>query len=194
MNNKDGVRTNQYRNRSVQDGVMRDGFKTRSTTDGTLMDGNRTRPTPNGTTGPLMDGIDGNRTGTNMNGMDGMNGMNGTHTTSNKDASDKIAKHISSVKGVSKATVVVHNNDAIVGLDVKAGENTSMVEKEVKRAVERVHPGYTVYVTTDKNLHSRIRGVQSQMVPLDGHPIRNMTEDVGTLIRDMGRTITAPFR
>ncbi|UVI31873.1 YhcN/YlaJ family sporulation lipoprotein [Paenibacillus spongiae] len=192
----DGVKTNQYKARTTHPGTplgtdgyrtrtttpapygTTDGFRTRSTTpygmDNTLTDGNRTR-----TTGPhtMMDG-----TGT------------GTHTSYHKDHSDKLAKHISSIKGVDKATVVVHNNDAIVGLDVKPGQNTSKITDEVRRTVEREHPGYKVHVTTDKNMHTRVKNFQTQMVPLDGHPIRNMSEDAGILIRDIGRTITAPFR
>lgn len=118
----------------------------------------------------------------------------GANSSSVKAASDKIAKHVYTVKGVSKATVIVHNRDAIVGIDVKRGENAKAVENQVREAVARSEPGYTVHVTSDKQYHARIRSLQSQMKPIDGHPVRNFSEDVGTLLRDIGHTVTAPFR
>ncbi|MDG0808437.1 YhcN/YlaJ family sporulation lipoprotein [Cohnella rhizosphaerae] len=111
-----------------------------------------------------------------------------------KAASDKIAKHVYKVKGVSKATVIVHNRDAIVGIDVKQGENAKDVENKVRETVARSEPGYTVHVTSDQRYHARIQTLQSQMKPLDGHPVRNFSEDVATLLRDIGRTVSAPFR
>lgn len=118
----------------------------------------------------------------------------GAGTSSNKAASDKIAKHVYAVKGVSKATVLVHNRDAIVGIDVKHGENAKTVENQVRQAVERSEPGYAVHVTSDKQYHARIQSLNSQMKPLDGHPVRNFSEDVATLLRDIGQTVSAPFR
>jgi hypothetical protein len=55
------------------------------------------------------------------------------HPFSNKHVSEKIAKNVSSVKGISKATVIVYNRDAIIGINVKKGENTSTVEQKVRQ-------------------------------------------------------------
>ncbi|MFC3799565.1 YhcN/YlaJ family sporulation lipoprotein [Cohnella sp. GCM10012308] len=118
----------------------------------------------------------------------------GANSSSYRAASDKIAKHVYKVKGVSKATVIVHNRDAIVGIDVKQGENAKAVENQVRETVARSEPGYTVHVTSDKQYHARIKTLNSQMVPLDGHPVRNFSEDVATLLRDIGHTVSAPFR
>ncbi len=114
--------------------------------------------------------------------------------STDQKVSDEIAKRVSGVKGVSKATVIVQNHDAIVGIDVKAGEDVKKVEQQVRREAERAESGYKVHVTSDRKLHTRIQSIRAQMKPLDGHPIRNFTEDVGTLIRDIGRTATAPLR
>ncbi|WP_337098502.1 YhcN/YlaJ family sporulation lipoprotein [Paenibacillus sp. YIM B09110] len=106
----------------------------------------------------------------------------------------QIEKEIAAIKGVDKHTVIVHNRNAIIGLDVKAGHNAAVVAKQIKQKAEQVGKGYTIHVTSDKSIHSRIQNMSQQMVPLDGHPVRNFTEDVGIIIRDIGRTVTAPFR
>ena len=119
---------------------------------------------------------------------------NAAHPSTNKAVSERIGKQVSKIKGVSKATVIVHRRDAIVGIDVKQGENAKAVETKVRQAVQGSEPGFAVHVTSDKQHHARIQNLHSQMVPLDGHPVRNFSEDVGILLRDMGRTVTAPFR
>ncbi|MBB6672935.1 YhcN/YlaJ family sporulation lipoprotein [Cohnella nanjingensis] len=120
---------------------------------------------------------------------------NSTHPSFNKKVSEKITKHVMTVKGVKKATVFVHDRDAIVGIDVKDGENTTRVAQNVRNSAEKAESGYKVHVTADKNLHTRIQTIHTQsLAPLDGHPVRNFAEDVRILIRDIGQTATAPFR
>jgi len=109
-------------------------------------------------------------------------------------AHGKIEKQVSGIKGVNKATVLVHDRDAIVAIDVKQGENVKSVENKVRQTVQRSDPEYRVHVTTDRAHHTRIQQIRSQMVPLDGHPVRNFAEDVGILIQDIGRAATRPFR
>jgi len=163
--------------------VKTNNYKAHSTEKRSIMNG----------TSP-MDGTRHTVDGTRHN-VDGSHPMNkSTHQSANLTVSEKIAKHVSAVSGVDKATVILNNRDAVVGIDLKSGANKAAVEQKVMQAVKRVEPNYAVHVTTDKKLHTRIRSLHGQMVPLDGHPIRNLSEDVGTLIRDMGRTITAPLR
>nr|WP_281423180.1 YhcN/YlaJ family sporulation lipoprotein [Paenibacillus oenotherae] len=167
----------------------------RSLDNRALTDGNGLRSLDRGT---AMDGI--NRDNT-MNGMNRDNTMNGVGTRPARNAnnpyenaSGRLLKHVSAINGVDKATVVINNRDAIIGIDVKAGANTADVARKVKAEAKKLEPKYNVHVTADKNMHSRIRGMQRQMVPLDGHPVRNFTEDIGILIRDIGRAVTAPLR
>ncbi|GIO12485.1 hypothetical protein J19TS2_20400 [Cohnella xylanilytica] len=112
-----------------------------------------------------------------------------------KQTSDVIARHVANVKGVRKTTVLVHGREAIIGIDVKGGENRATVENDVRHSVQTFKPGYRVHVAADKNLHARIQSIHAQSLkPLDGHPVRNFAQDVGILIRDIGRTAAAPFR
>jgi len=134
------------------------------------------------------------RTMDNRGMANGGNAYSTDGHAANKEVSERISRHISRMQGVSKATVFVHDRDAVVGLDLKNGTNRANVENAVRQSVEKMEPGYRVHVTADANLHSRIRTLQSQMVPLDGHPVRNLSEDVGILLRDIGHAVTAPFR
>jgi len=178
-----GVKTSQYKAHSINRNTT-DGYTARSYDHLNPRDGFTARPNDRLNT----------RDGYTTRSTNQRNVMNGTKTPVHKDISDKIVKQVASVKGVNKATVVVHNRDVIVGLDVKSGQNTAAVTRNVKHKVEKAKPGYKVHVTTDKKMHTRIQSIhQQQMVPLDGHPVRNFATDIGVLIKDIGRTVTAPM-
>ena len=112
------------------------------------------------------------------------------HPSSNEKASQKIKKEILKVKGIKKATVIVHNQDAIIGLDVNKDKDKKAIEQKVKSRVEKSSPNMKVHVTAEKEFHARIQRIHTNMVPLDGHPIYNFSEDVGILIRDIGNKVT----
>jgi len=135
-------------------------------------------------------GMNSGNYGTNDRNFHGTN----TRGTNDRALEEKLARHAKGVKGVDKATVIVHNKDVLVGIDVKHGDNSSTVARQVKRSIERAEKGYNVHVTADKKYHSKIMDMHTSMVPLDGHPVRDFSHDVGVLIRDIGRTVTAPFR
>lgn len=106
----------------------------------------------------------------------------------------KLLEQVRKVNGVQDATVFVSGDDIVVGLDVQDNNNGAVVEKRVKQALQKTHPGYNVHVTSDHGMHNRIREIQGQMMPMDGQPIRNMANDVADLLEDMGRAVTEPFR
>lgn len=164
---RDGVRTNQYQARSVNPNTLNpNGYV--HTTPGT-----RTYNTSNVNgmrTNSINDYNNAYGTGRTYSGTGAASNNNGmhnmsTHTTHtnayNKEVSQKIANHVSSMKGVRKATVVVYGKDAIVGLDVKGGSNTFAMTNDVRKAVQKIEPGYKVHVTTDSKLHSRIRNLNT---------------------------------
>lgn len=222
-NNRDnnGVRTNQYRynaNNFNPNGFTRNGMNNLATdnirNNGLNQYNNNygTNRTYSGN-GPFTGMRD---LGVNDNDM--RNG-NGNRNAYDKTVSKKIAKHVSAIKGVNSATVVVYGKDAIIGLDVNdngngnghghamgngnGSTNTSNLVNKVKRSVQDAHPGYNVYVTSDRNLNTRIRGLNPDMTPdgngngmapLNGRPVRNFADDVADLINDIGRTVTEPFR
>ncbi|MED4581776.1 YhcN/YlaJ family sporulation lipoprotein [Brevibacillus choshinensis] len=112
----------------------------------------------------------------------------------------QVAEHIAQVAkkidGVTKATAVVNRQDAVVGVDVKQGSDMKQTEKKVHAAVKSAEPSLNVHVTSDAKLHGRIQSIHSQTYSRtqDGHPVKDMGADISSLIRDIGRTVTAPFR
>jgi len=151
----------------------------------------------------------------NNNGMYGsnMNNMSTTNDTHYSRTVKQIASQAEKVQGVNRASVVVHNNDCIVGLDTN-NRNVAGIEKSVRNTLEKKYPSYKFHVTSDKKLHTRITGLHTNMsnnytnnnytrntgtmnnmnYGTDGHPIRDLATDVGDLIRDIGNAVTAPLR
>ncbi|MED0679852.1 YhcN/YlaJ family sporulation lipoprotein [Aneurinibacillus thermoaerophilus] len=111
----------------------------------------------------------------------------------NRAVADRMANAATKVVGVTRATAVVSGRDAVIGLDINnVTKSKTTIEREVAKAVKAAEPGYNVHVTTDGALHQRIRALSDQTRA--GHPVRTLTHDVGMLIRDIGRSVTAPFR
>jgi hypothetical protein len=114
------------------------------------------------------------------------------HHSSNEKASQDIQKEIAKVNGVDKATVIVHNQDAIIGLDVNNAKDKQVIEQNVRNVVWKSSPNMHVHVTSEEEYHARIQRLHTNMVPLDGHPISNFSEDAGILIRDMDNYVRNP--
>ncbi len=132
----------------------------------------------------------------------------------NRLLSDRIVKAADSVPGVSNAVAVVHRNDAVVGINTRTtaadARQRKVIEQRVYSAVRAVAPHHTIHVTSDPKLISRIHAMDQTVrahyyAHPTTHPFRtgptsvtqnaaNVGTDFATLIRDMGRTVTAPFR
>lgn len=127
----------------------------------------------------------------------GQNANRNDGTLNAKDTNkqhEMMLKHVRKVNGVNDATVFVNGNDIVVGLDLDNNAKRAEVEQNVTKALQEANAGYTVHVTSDASMHDRIRQIKGQMVPMDGHPIRNMAEDITVLLEDMGRMVTEPLR
>lgn len=142
-------------------------------------------------------GIDGD----GMNGINSLNGtnrMNGTDGTVHRLGMDhnksagQLANRAKQVSGVKKATVVIHNKDAIVGLDVDNIGKKAIIEKQVHAALKGQYPEYNIHVTSDQGMHKKIQTMNTSMT--NGHPLKTLANDVTIMIRDIGNAITAPLR
>jgi hypothetical protein len=123
-------------------------------------------------------------------------GMNGTGNRMNSVDPLKAASHLANraemVSGVKKASVVVHNNEAIVGVDIDNTGKKAIIEKQVYAALKGQYPAYNIHVTSDQNMHQKIKSMNGNLT--SGHPIKTMANDVAIMIRDIGNAITAPLR
>lgn len=179
-NRRDNVRNDRVRTQSTQNG--NDGF----------INGNASN---NGLNNQDMLG-DGRNMRNNATG----NGttLNGNDTMSNggqmNNQQDRLVQRVRNVNGVNDATVFVNGKDIIVGLELNNVGQRNKVEQDVRKALENDNKGYTVHVTSERAMHDRIRSIHGQMQPMDGHPVRDMANDIGDLLRDMGNAVTEPFR
>ncbi|WP_435921806.1 YhcN/YlaJ family sporulation lipoprotein [Paenibacillus sp. DYY-L-2] len=104
----------------------------------------------------------------------------------------QLSDRVSHMDGVDKATVLVSNQDILVGVDAKKGKDPKVVEENVRHHLTLDQPGYRVHVTSDKKLHARIRNLNTKVN--GGHPIQHFSNDVKAILRDIGKTVTAPFK
>lgn len=152
-----------------------------TTTDGLGM-------TNRGTT----DGLGMTNRGTTTDGL-GMksNDVNRVGVNYHKEAK-QLADRARLVSGVKKATVVVNNKDAIVGIDVNNVGKKATIEKQVHAALKNQYPHYNIHVTSDPNLHKRINTMNVNMG--SAHPVKTLANDVAIMIRDIGAAVTRPLR
>ncbi|WP_139996469.1 YhcN/YlaJ family sporulation lipoprotein [Paenibacillus paridis] len=150
-----------------------------------------------------MDNMTGNnRMYNNMNngtGIDntmenrmGNSTYNRMHGMNTKQSADQLASRARSVSGVKMATVVVHNNEAIVGLDIDNKGKKAIIEKQVYAALKGQYPAYNIHVTSDHAMHQKIQKMNAGMS--SNHPIKTLANDVTMMIRDIGNAVTAPLR
>jgi hypothetical protein len=154
------------------------------------------------------------------NGTLGGAGINRFGTTGyNRELADRIARAADAVPGVEGATAIVYGNDAVVGINTRfrTGDATQrhVVEQQVYTAARSVAPTHNVRVTSDSRMLTRITnlnnafrnnggnrntGFGNMNNTFTGGPttvagnLTNAGNDFAALIRDLGRTVTAPFR
>lgn len=141
----------------------------------------------------------GNNTGINgVNGMDSLNnGMtrnNRMMTTSlgdlNTNASD-LARKIGNLPEVDSATVVLTNDTAVVGVDLKGTNTNNNIGTALRQKIERMvkdetNNGITeVSITSDPDLFTRIRTMSTGMNRNTGTMGEEITNDIQQLIRDI---------
>ncbi|WP_051967799.1 YhcN/YlaJ family sporulation lipoprotein [Brevibacillus thermoruber] len=130
----------------------------------------------------------------------------------NHQLAERIAKAADSVPGVEAATAAIHGTDAVIGIRTRANvahvQQRKVIERQVHAAARKVAPNLNIRVTSDSAMFTRIRtinntvrdGLRGAASTLTTGPntvagnLTNAANDFGMLIRDLGRTVTAPFR
>lgn len=142
-------------------------------------------------------------------------GNKGPHNTRTNQAgvfdqnlSNRIAQAADNVPGVEGATAVVRGNDVIVGINTRVTNTTAtqqtVIERQVHSAVRTIAPTHRIRVTSDATMVTRIRSLATNVTGF-GKDMTNGPDTVGAnltragqdfmmLVRDLGRTATAPFR
>lgn len=128
----------------------------------------------------------------------------------NQNLAERLTKVADDVPGVERATVVVNGQDAVIGIRVRqnlAPEQGKVIEQQVHSAARAVSPSMNIRVTSEPAMFTRIRGMNDAIyneaqnrtnnahhVPSNvAHNVSNTANDFGILLKDLGRTVTAPF-
>lgn len=173
--NKNGVTTNRYQSQSVRNYEAN-------------------RYSLNSVTG--MDHLNRTNTITNTNNYantytnTNRNTANVNESSYNRALAEKLSKKAAAVRGVSHATAVVYGNDAIIGIDVNKGMNSRSVEQKVHDSVRADAKGLKVHITGDKNIHTRIRSLQTRLTGMGtGMGLNNLNNGTSS-VRPYGTTGT----
>lgn len=118
-------------------------------------------------------------------GMDNENrGNMNKMVTMNKDAS-KIAKNITDLNEVNKANVLITENEAVVGVNLRGntqGTMTNDLRQKIEKIVKKENKSIDkISITTDPNLVTRINTMTTNIG--NGNVVDNFAEEVKDLIR-----------
>lgn len=129
----------------------------------------------------------------------------------NQDMAERLTRAADDVPGVDRATVVVSGSDAVIGIRPRsnlAPQQVKVIEQQVHSAARSVAPSLNIRVTSDHDMFGRIRGINEAIYQgatnmknavtsgpntVSGN-LANTANDFTVLLRDLGRTVTAPFR
>ncbi|MCF6093730.1 YhcN/YlaJ family sporulation lipoprotein [Microaerobacter geothermalis] len=149
-------------------------YNNRYVTPGTY--GYDNRYSPYGTNiGPM------NNFGNNRFGTRGFNAYN------TNDLAERMADAAARVRGVDNASVLISGNNVLVGIDVdsRSRKSANQIESQVRAAINRVQPGFDVFVTSDRRFTQRIAGLNNNRLD---------TNDFNGILNDMRRGVTRPMR
>ena len=150
----------------------------------------------------------GGYTGTHMGGTrtNALSTYN-DHGGYNRELADRVERACSKINGVQSASAIVYQKDAIVGLQMKNGLNAKQrqsIERQAHETARTLVPNHQVKVTSDAAMTSRIKKMDGTFrqhahsmttgPTTVGGNLGNAANDFGMLVRDLGRTVTAPFR
>lgn len=118
-------------------------------------------------------------------GMDTENrGNTNKMVTMNKDA-NKIAKNITALNEVNKANVLITENEAVVGVNLRGntqGTMTNDLRQKIEKIVKQENKSIDkISITTDPNLVTRINTMTTNIG--NGNIVDNFAEEVKDLIR-----------
>ncbi|MBN6188213.1 YhcN/YlaJ family sporulation lipoprotein [Aneurinibacillus sp. BA2021] len=116
------------------------------------------------------------------------------NSAQDRKKAEQMARVAAKVSGVTRATAIVHGREAVIGIEGATAPDQKMLERNVQQALKRAEPGYNLHVTADKALIQRIRTLSTRIGGTGTSVLHTAEPDFAGLVRDIGRSITAPFR
>ncbi|HET7581031.1 MAG TPA: YhcN/YlaJ family sporulation lipoprotein [Bacillales bacterium] len=102
-----------------------------------------------------------------------------------------IANRVASMKNVENASVVVTDNDVLIG--VKTNDKTTKGMKSgIRKTAQTVVQGKNIHVATKPRMYNRIKNVHNNL--RDGNTVNEVGSDIRGIINDLGNAAKRPFQ
>ena len=138
----------------------------------------------------LDDGTNTNlNTGMVRNNTGNMRNTNMTTSLGNLNTrARELARKISALPEVEDATVVLHNDTALVGVNLNGNNNRNIstaLRNKIENMVKDNSNIKNVSITADPDMIDRITNISTSMTNTVGNDFRDFTNDIEELIRDI---------
>lgn len=129
---------------------------------------------------------------TDLGGSGYRNGVGLGAGAYNADRVDDIQGRVMNINGVRDAKVITHDNAIIVGVQAN-GKNQDQIVRQIRQQLQADARGEQIHVTTDPTLYNRIGDLDTRLRDNNGQAFGNAARDIGRLMNDLGRNVTAPL-
>ncbi|HET7656839.1 MAG TPA: YhcN/YlaJ family sporulation lipoprotein [Bacillales bacterium] len=123
----------------------------------------------------------------NNNGMGMMNGDN-----HHERQAQAIANKLADMKNIENTSVVVTDDNVLVGIKTNDRGVTKHLKSSVRKTVQGMVQGKDIHVATSPRMYNRIKNVNNNLQ--DGDGLNEVNSDVRGIINDLGDAVKRPFQ
>lgn len=131
----------------------------------------------------------GNRTNYNYNGQQAKG--TGHHPRKHAIQARTIAQRVASLKNIENTSVVVTDNDVLVGVKTH-DKNIGAIKNSIRKTVQGVVKNKRIYVTANPRMYNRIQNVRNNLNA--GGTLNEVSSDVTGIINDLANAAKRPFQ
>ncbi|HEX7064315.1 MAG TPA: YhcN/YlaJ family sporulation lipoprotein [Bacillales bacterium] len=121
------------------------------------------------------------------NGMGMMDGDN-----NHERQAQAIANKLADMKSIENTSVVVTDDNVLVGIKTHDRGVTKNLKSSVRRTVQGMVQGKDIHVATNPKMYNRIKNVSNNLQ--DGDGLNEVNSDVRGIINDLGDAAKRPFQ
>lgn len=130
--------------------------------------------------------------GNNMMGNGHNNGMMNNGNNNHEQQAQVIADKLADMNNVENTTVVVTDDNVLVGVKTHDGGVSKHFKSTIRRTVQGVVNNKDIHVTTNAKMYNRIQNVNNNLD--DGDGLNEVGSDINGIINDLGDAAKRPFQ
>ncbi|GKU80262.1 YhcN/YlaJ family sporulation lipoprotein [Paenibacillus sp. L3-i20] len=101
---------------------------------------------------------------------------------------DQLVRIVEQVPGVENADIAMSYSEVLVGIGIDNIGKRKIIEKQVYSALQWQYPEYNYYVTSDVELHEKIKAVNVRAAK--GYNVQMYEQDISALARAIAHSLT----